>query len=306
MWIALAIVFVLWVALNMKSSRTDGHYLAKVHPYRKMMPYIMAGRNESIVFYDDYLNADNLLEYLEKAEKNFHCDITHALVAAAGIGLGQNPTMNHFVAGRRLYHRKRREVTFSMKRKKLNRKAKLTAVKMDMADGETFRELCERIGGKIGVERTDKKTYLDKELNLFMKVPRPVLNIAVKLLKWLDYYNILPYEFIKNDGMYTSMFIANLGSLGMRAGFHHLYEWGNCPLFLMVGRIEDQPVVVDGEIVIRKTMHMRWSYDERIDDGQASGAGMASVRQVLENPTKYFGCLDPDGSDATPMPYEPI
>jgi len=214
--------------------------------------------------------------------------------------------MNQFVVGRRLYRRKHRQITFSMKRKKLDKKAKLSAVKLEMENGETFEGLCERINGNIKVERSDKKTYLDKELGFFNMVPRPIMNGAVTFLNWLDYHNLLPYgAFIKGDAMYTSCFIANLGSLGMGAAYHHLYEWGNCPLFLMFGKIEDRAVVVDGKVIVRKTMHLRWSYDERIDDGLSSSHGMAAVKRALEDPEEWLGCLAEDGSDAKPLAFEP-
>src|SRR5690606_12280522 len=194
----------------------------------------------------------------------FDCDITHALLGAATAAFSINPKMNMFTVGRRLYQRKGVYLTFSMKRKRLNREAKISAVKMEVEPGqESFKELCDKVNSKINVERSGKKTYTDKELDLFLKIPRTVLDFAVKALKTADYYNLLPGAFIKGDPMYTSMFIANLGSLNMRAGFHHLYEWGTCPLFMMVGRIEDKPWVVDGEIQVRKVLHIRWSYDER-------------------------------------------
>ncbi len=304
-WTVIGVLLGLWVLMNLKKSRADGE-LVQVHPYRQIMPFIMQGRNESIVYYDDFANAEPILAYIQKARERFHCDVTHALVASVGIALAEQPRMNQFVVGRRLYKRKHRQITFSMKRKKLDKKAKLSAVKMELADGETFQELCERINAEINVERSDKKTYLDKELSLFNMVPRPVLNGAVSFLAWLDYHNLLPYgAFIKGDAMYTSTFIANLGSLGMGAAYHHLYEWGNCPLFLMFGKIEDRAVVVGGEVVVRKTMHLRWSYDERIDDGLSSSYGRAAVKRALENPEESLGCLAEDGSDATPMSHKP-
>ena len=100
------------------------------------------------------------------------------------------------------------------------------------------------------------------------------------------------FEFIKNDGFYTSIFIANLGSLGMNAGYHHLYEYGTCPLFMMVGKIDERAVVVDGKVVPRKILPVRWTYDERIDDGLTSKYGMQSCRQALENPEEAFGPIE--------------
>ena len=300
-YIAIGVLFLAWVLLNLKTSRCDGILLRNVHPYRRLMQHIMLTRNESVVYFDDYVVADNLLAYLAKAKERFGADISHCLVAAAAIGLAEAPTMNQFVMGRRLYQRKQREIAFSMKREAMNKKAKIAVVKKAIRDGETFREFCQRVNEEINVQRSDKKTYADKEYSLFTMVPRPVLNWAVTLFRWMDYHNILPASFIKSDGMYASIFVANLGSLKMRAGYHHLYEWGNCPMFMMVGRIEEKPWVVDGEVVPRKILHIRWTYDERVDDGLSARFGQEAVSRVLENPFEELGCLEEDGSDAVTL-----
>lgn len=305
--IVLAVLFVLWMLASYKTSRPDGTLLKNVHPYRRLMPYVMIGRNESVVYFDSYVNVDELEKYLEEANEHFKCDVTHCLVAGGFIGLSENPSMNYFVSGRRLYERKGKYITFSMKRTKKDAKAKLSAVKKQQVDGGTFRQLCEALQTEITVERSGKKTYADKEFDLFTLLPRPLMVGAQRLLARLDYYNLMPGGFIENDGMYTSMFIANLGSVGMDPGYHHLYEWGTCPLFMMVGQIKERPVVENGELVVRRQMHVRFSYDERIDDGLSARYGIDSTVRALENPYTYFGCLKADGSDARPLdaPAEP-
>lgn len=280
--------------LDWPVKRPDGDLVDRIHPYRKMLPFMMRGRNESVVFYDDPVKAENLLDYIERANKHFDLDITHCLVAACRQGLWDNPKMNQFIAGRRLYRRKYEALTFSMKRQKMNKEAKLSAVKLRVDNrNESFRELVERMNSHIYEERSEKETYTDKELGIFTQLPRPLLELALDALRWADSHNLVPGDFIKNDGFYTSIFIANLGSLGMNAGYHHLYEYGTCPLFLMVGKIEERPVVEDGKIVIRKILPLRWTYDERIDDGLTSKYGMQSVRECLEDPDKWFGPIEP-------------
>ena len=287
--------------LNLKTSRPDGVLIKAAHKYRKMMPYLMRGRNESVVYFDSYVKCEELLDYIEEANQHFECDLTHCIVAAGAIGLHENPPMNRFVVGRRLYQRKGTWVTFSMKRKKMDRSSKVSISKLESTPDDTFAAFADRMAGNIKVERSDAKTYVDKELDIFMILPRPLLRGMVALVRQLDYYNLLPGGFIKGDAMYTSMVIANLGSLKMGAGYHHLYEWGTCPLFLMVGQIEVQPVVEDGQVVPRKILHLRWSYDERIDDGLNARFGIDAVVRVLENPRQYLGCLSPDGADRRPF-----
>ncbi len=302
MWVAavMGVVFVVWMLLSFKTSRPDGVLVAKVPPFRRLMFYIMAGRNESIVFFDRKIRAENLTAYLAES-KAFGGDMSHLLVGAFNIGLAENPKMNQFVVGRRLYARNGRWLSFSMKRKSMSKKAKLSVVKTLMKDGETFKEMCDRINDQVGVERSGKKTSADVEYDWFNLLPRPLLRGAASALRSLDYFNLLPNFFIEGDGMYTSIFLANLGSVGMAPGYHHLYEYGTCPLFVMVGRATDEPVVEDGKVVVGKVLTLRFSYDERIEDGLTARYGMDSVQRVLENPQRWLGCIKSDGSDTRPM-----
>ena len=300
-WLAVFALFLLWIVLHLKTSRPDGTLIRDLHPYRRIMGYIMPTRNESVVYFDSFIDAEALLSYLPKAKEKFDVDMSHCLVAAAAVTMQENPTMNRFSIGRRLYQRKGVFITFSMKRKALDRVAKLATVKLQLEPGETFRSFCERINAKIGVERSGKRTYSDQEFDVFEAMPRPVLRLGVSLMKAADYFNLLPGSFIENDPLYTSMFVANLGSLDMRAGYHHLYEYGSCSAFLMAGKVEPRPVVIDGRVAVRDILHIRWTYDERMDDGLNARFGLNTVQRVLENPCEYLGCLSEDGSDARPL-----
>jgi hypothetical protein len=290
-------ILALVTAANAKTSRPDGRLIRGLHPYRRIMGFVMPTRNESVVYFDSYVDAEQLLAYLDRAGPRFGCDVSHCLVASGFITLTRNPTMNRFSLGGRLYERNGVYLSFSMKRSQGDRGAKLSVVKLRLQEGETFRQLCERINSNIRVERSGEQTYADKEFGLMSRIPRPVLWLGVRALKTLDYYNLLPASFIENDPLYTSIFCANLGSLRMSAGYHHLYEWGTCSAFIMAGQIEDRPVVREGKVEVRKILHLRYSYDERMDDGLNARFGIADLVYALEHPFECFGCVADDGSD---------
>lgn len=291
----LGLLVVLWVLLHARTGRPDGDVL-DVHPYRRLMFYIMPTRNESIVFFDAWVDARPMLAYLERAKAEFGANMTHAAVAACSVGLACTPRMNRFVGGRRLYQRRGRWLSFSMKRATsgagLDRKARLATIKLLMKDGETFPELCARINGDIRLQRSGKKTAADKEFQLFNLLPRPLLEFFARRLATLDHFGLLPAFFIEGDPLYTSMYIANLGSLKMGAAYHHLYEYGNCPLFLMVGQVEQRAVVLDGQVQAVPVLPLRFSYDERIDDGMNARFGITAVTRVLADPDRWLGGLD--------------
>jgi len=290
--VVVGVLVAAWIVLNLPRRRPDGEQLTRIHPYRRMLAFVMPRRNESVVYYDDYVMAEELLSFIERCREKFHVDVTHCLVAAARLGLEAVPSMNRFVAGQRLYQRNHVAITFSMKRKKMDRRAKLAAVKLRIPKEWSFEDLCREINARIRVERSDVETYSDKELGVFFKLPRVLVRWAMTSVRWADYHNLVPASFIENDGFFTSVFIANLGSLGMDPGYHHLYEYGTCPLFMMVGRIRERPWVVDGKVEIRKVLHIRYSYDERIDDGLTSKDGIEWVRKGLESPEEHLGRVE--------------
>ena len=292
--IAIGVLFLLWVAAHMKTSRPDGTLVTDHHPYRRIMWYIMPTRNESVVYFDDYVDAEEILAYVEEANQKFGASMMDVIVTAVARGLVQNPAMDKFIAGHRMYQRKTPTLTFSMKRKRKDARSKIATVKEEFSPEDTVQTITERVSAKVNVERSSKKTYADKEFQLFNLLPRPFFRVAFRIFRLLDYYNLMPASFLKTDPMYTSIFVANLGSVGMGAGYHHLYEYGTASLFIMVGKIEEKAVVRDGEVVIRKVMHVRFSYDERIDDGMTASFGINDMHDCLSHPYEMLGCLGDD------------
>ena len=105
---------------------------------------------------------------------------------------------------------------------------------------------------------------------------------AMRAVRWADYHNLLPASFIDSDGFFTSAFIANLGSVGMRAGYHHLYEYGNIPFFIVIGRVKKGPVVIDsGELAVHDLVEVRYSFDERITDGFYTSTALERFREYI-------------------------
>jgi 2-oxoglutarate dehydrogenase E2 component (dihydrolipoamide succinyltransferase) len=49
-------------------------------------------------------------------------------------------------------------------------------------------------------------------------------------------------------------------------------------------KIEERPMVVDGEIVIRPMMYLALSYDHRIVDGREAVQFLVRVKELIEDP----------------------
>jgi len=69
----------------------------------------------------------------------------------------------------------------------------------------------------------------------------------------------------------------------------------NIPQSAILGmhKIEDRPVVIDTQIVIRPMMYVALSYDHRIIDGRESVSFLVRVKELLENPDQLLFGKDP-------------
>ena len=69
----------------------------------------------------------------------------------------------------------------------------------------------------------------------------------------------------------------------------------NIPQSAILGmhKIQERPVVVDGQIVVRPMMYVALSYDHRIIDGRESVSFLVRVKEMLENPEQLLFGKDP-------------
>ena len=89
--------------------------------------------------------------------------------------------------------------------------------------------------------------------------------------------------------MNSNVFIANLGSIHLDPAYHHLYEYGNIPIFIVVGKKRDEVVVdVNRKPVIKTIFPIRYTMDERIEDGLYCLKALELMKEMLENPEKHI------------------
>lgn len=58
-------------------------------------------------------------------------------------------------------------------------------------------------------------------------------------------------------------------------------------------KVQDRPMAIDGQVVIRPMMYVALSYDHRIIDGKESVSFLVAVKDFLENPHKMLLGADP-------------
>ncbi len=252
-------------------SRPDGERVRDLPLLRRFIPFIMRTRNESVVYLDQQIDVEATLAWLDRVNEgrdgdrklSFYTVVLAALVHT----LTERPRLNRFVSGGRIWQRRGISISFAVK-KAMADKATMTTVKVEFQPGDDIEAVADRVRAAIGVGRGRDKTGSEKEMVFFGAMPGPLLRLVMLLQRWADAWNLLPGAMIKPDPMYASVFVANLGSVGLSAPFHHLYEYGNIPIFLTIGKIHKAPVVrEDDTLGVARVVDCKYSFDERIADG---------------------------------------
>ncbi len=269
--------------------RSDGDLVRNVPPIRAIMPYVMRGRNESAVLHDALHEIAGTRAWL-KAYNRAHSDratLFHLFAYACARALHLRPELNRFVSGGRIYQR--REVSFSFAVKPaMEDQAALVTVRLVVPRDEPFPSFVRRMSAAIEEARTRPRA-VDREVALVMRLPGPLVRLGVALVRALDAWNLLPDAFIRNDPLFASLFLANLGSAGISDAYHHLYEYGTVGLFGAVSAPARTPVVEGGAVAVRETLRVRWTFDERIHDAFYGARSLAVARRLLEDPGRVLG-----------------
>jgi pyruvate/2-oxoglutarate dehydrogenase complex dihydrolipoamide acyltransferase (E2) component len=270
-------------------SRPDGTPVKNEALVRRIMPYIMPGRIESMVLHEARYDLTRTLPWLAAYNETHERKATlfHLLLFGIARALHERPGLNRFVTGQRLYQRNEVSLSFAAK-KEFTDKAAIVTVKVDFPAGESFSATVERVAAAIAGARGGKKAAVDTELKLAFLLPGFMVRLIVGLLRWLDGVNLLPAAMIKSDPLYCSTFVANLGSIGINNAYHHLYEYGTASLFAAVGQVEKQPFVdPDAQLTVRDGVKIGWAFDERIADGFYCVSSLAIAQKIVEDPANH-------------------
>ena len=191
--------------------------------------------------------------------------------------------MNRFLIRHHLYQRADAWLTFGGKESRSD-EARLFLCKRRFFPGETFAEMVDDLYQRIERGRAGKEIHAEKEVRIMTSLPAPLLRLILWSAALLNRYNLLPYSLIETDPLFSSVFVTNLGSLGMEAVYHHNFEYGTCGVFAAMGLLRKIPVVCsDGEIRARETFELKYNYDERIVDGYYMSQSLERVRQLFED-----------------------
>ncbi len=268
--------------------RREGRRLRTLDGLHVATPFIMETRADACNMFSEELNitkADEFVsEQLISGKEGF--SMLHVILAAYVRAVAQYPYLNRFVSGQRIYHRHDIEVIMMVKRS-MSLDAPETAVKVKFDPSDTIFDVYDKFFAAVSFvnDGDGSETGTDKVSGFFRKFPRLLFRWTVRLISALDYWGMCPKALMDALPFWGSMIITSMGSLGIKPIYHHLYNFGNLPVFVSYGtkrRVNE--IDRKGNVTTKKVIDMKVVTDERICDGFEYATAFKYWRKMIENP----------------------
>ena len=276
--------------------RSDGRRLHTLDPMSQVSPYIMVDRNESSNQFEESFEITNLERFIraKRREGMTNLGLMHVLLACYCRGIAKYPGLNRFIAGQKVYTHGE-DIQFCMTIKKdMSTDSSETCIKLHLTPRDTLDTIYEKFNAAVEeVKNTPLDSTFDNVANLISLIPGVLLKFTVWLLKTLDYFGLLPGFLLEVSPFHGSVFFTSMGSLGIPPIYHHLYDFGNLPVFASFGcKRRALEVLEDGTVVQRKYMDCRFTLDERTVDGFYYAAFLKYFKRLLAHPEVLFHAPD--------------
>lgn len=261
----------------MNKDRRDGKYIKLEDSVHAIMPYLMEKRIECEVNKTEILDITKLMEWIDKKNEtlDFKLTLFQALATVFAKTIYNRPYLNRFVQGHRMYDRKYISISFVAKDNFSDEgEEKLIVLTINPKDNAL--EIAKKMA--IDVFKTRKKgtNDMDQSLKMLTKLPRFLMRIVVRFIKWLDYHGWVPNSLTEGDLNYSTLLLSNLGSIKCDSCYHHLNNYGTNSMVITIGTIKQNKG--------KYTIDICATIDERIADGFYFAKSIKLAQYILDNP----------------------
>ena len=269
--------------------RIDGRKIRTLSPMAQITTYFQWERNICSNFFEESFEISNIDRYIRQKRREGLTDfgITHVLLAAYVRGVAKYPQLNRFISGQKVYSRGN-DIQYCMViKKEMTVDSPDTSIKVHLDPHDTVYDVYNKLNAAVeSVKRTQElDSNLDSLIMYLNLIPSVVLKFVVWLLKLLDYFGLLPKFLLELSPFHGSLFFTSMGSLGIKPIYHHLYDFGNLPVFGAFGcKRRANEVLEDGTVVSKKYVDIKFVLDERIVDGYYYATFFKHYRRILAHP----------------------
>lgn len=268
--------------------RPDGRKLRSLAPMDMVSPYVMVNRNESSNLFADSVEITEIEQYVRKKRREglTGFGLMHVLLASYVRTVAKYPGVNRFLSGQKVFSRGE-DIQFCITvKKEMAVNAPETVIKVHLTPHDTAEEVYRKVNAEVEkAQNAPLDSDFDNVAHALTMIPGIFLKFTVWLLRTLDYFGLLPGFLLEVSPFHGSVYFTSMGSLGIPPIYHHLYNFGNMPVFVAFGRKRRATELTeDGEVINRKYLDFRCTVDERICDGYYYATFFKYFHRIMNHP----------------------
>jgi hypothetical protein len=247
----------------------------------------MKTRVDSQVFFDEKIDLNNIESYMrsKKTSDLKKLSFLHIIIAALVRTISQKPGINRFVAGQKIYARNDILVSLAVK-KRLLEESPETIIKLKFNPTDTIYDVVNKVNTSIEENKKyDTTNDTDKTAKIIALCPGFLIKFVVWFFSTLDYFGFMPKIINHVSPFHTSVFITDLGSIGIQPVYHHIYNFGTTSVFMAFGVKQKEKVIdKDNNIAEKKYINIKIVTDERIVDGYYYANAFKLFKNLMMHP----------------------
>lgn len=268
-------------------NRFDATYIKDIDAMHFIMPFMYPDRCDNQAFFTFKIDLTNLNAYLEKkceSDPEYKYNMFQCIVTAALKTITLRSKLSMFIHNRKMYKRNEVSAAFTVKQEFADDGGEVLAfihARPDWTIDDVHNEI------KRQLKKLKTKGYTDESssaIDKFNKAPKWISRPLVSFICWLEKKGRIPSALVQTDPYHSSIVLANLGSIGLPSGYHHLTNWGTTSLFLLIGQSGRIPFFENETVEFKDGVEIGFTVDERIADGFYFSKSIKMLKLLLEQP----------------------
>ena len=267
--------------------RRDGKLLRDIDSMHFIMPLMYPNRCDNEAFISERIDLTNVMKYLEKKNADgpaYKYNFFQVMVTAVLKTIMLRPQLNRFIANGNLYERYAVTAAFTVKKIFSDEGEEALAV-IHACGTDNIDSIHDEIYRQVSYVRNEGKDKSTESMDILQRTPLPLKKVLGAGARFLDRRGWMPQAVIETDPFQSSVVLANLGSIKLKSGYHHLTNWGTCSVICLIGEVKETPVFrSDGSVEMKPTVDLGITLDERLADGYYYSKTVRLLKHLLENP----------------------
>ena len=267
--------------------RFDARYLKKVDSMHFIMPFMYPNRCDNEAFFSFRIDLTAVNEYIKKKnaqDPEYKYNLFQCLIAATLKTITLRSKLSIFIHNKKMYKRNEISAAFTVKQEFSDEGGEVLAfihAKPDWTIDDLHNEIHRQLLKLKNRSYVDESTGVMDKFNALPKaISRPILNTVC----YMEKKGLILPALVETDPYHSTVNFANLGSIGLPSGYHHLTNWGTTSMFVVVGKAGRMPFFENDEVIFKDAVDLNITMDERIADGYYFSKSMKMMQYFLDHP----------------------